>query len=96
VDFDSHVHCAALLRLTPLLCIQVHYSCRLRVGRREHMFYRRSARLEIVFSGHTAVDTSILLKSIRKSGTENSFMRFPPYFYFRFDQKWLSVACLRP
>jgi len=35
VDFDSHVHCAALLRLTPLLCIQVHYNCRLRVGRRE-------------------------------------------------------------
>jgi len=57
---------------------------------------KNPTRLEIVFSGHTAVDTSILLKSIRKSGTENSFMWFPPYFYFRFDQKWPSVACLRP
>jgi len=35
VDFDSHVHCAALLRLTPSLSLQVHYSCMLRDRRRE-------------------------------------------------------------
>ena len=31
----------------------------------------------------------IALKSNRKWRTASSFMRFPPYFYFRFGQKWL-------
>jgi len=36
-------------------------------------------RLEVVFSGQTVV-----IKSNRKSDTATMFMRFPPYFYFRF------------
>ena len=36
-----------------------------------------------------------MLKSNRKSGTTSSFIRFLPYFHFRFCHKWLSVAYCR-
>ena len=35
MDCGLLLACAALLRLTPSLCLQVHYSCMLGVGRRE-------------------------------------------------------------
>jgi len=35
LDCGLLLACAALLRLTPSLCLQVHYSCMLGVGRRQ-------------------------------------------------------------
>ena len=58
---------------------------------------KNPTRPEVVFRGQMVVDTSTYCIKVeyRKSGTASSFMRFPPYFYFRFGQKWLSVAYFR-
>jgi len=47
----------------------------------------------VVSNGQTVAHRSrYCIKWNRKLGTASSFMRFPPYFYFRFGQQWLSVA----
>jgi len=38
----------------------------------------------------------IVLKSNRTSGTASLFMRFPPYFYFRFGRRRESGVTVRP
>jgi len=41
---------------------------------------------EVVYNGQYVTDRTSVLKLNSKSGTESSFMWFPPYFFFRFGR----------
>ena len=57
-----------------------------------------SPRAEVLFSGQRVAvryGINMVLKSNRKSCVASPFMRFSPYFYFRFSRRRRTVVAFR-